>query len=125
MAPIGAAGMVLRRLILGVVFCCFGGVGVASALTTSEFSETTEDMQAGYVYGIMEYMSHVNSSTDPSSVALASSYLECFADNKIGSRVGLNVVKRYIDRTPDASTTPMLGNVMKALWEACKRYMPK
>jgi hypothetical protein len=117
--------MVLRRFGWALMFGCFGAVGGASALPTSDFTAADNGFQQGYVFGIMEHMAFVVSSTDPQSGQLAVAYRDCFVDNKLDSREGLNIVNRYINRTPDASTRPMLGNVKMALYEACKRYMPK
>ncbi len=92
------------------------------ALTASEYSSSDESFKEGYVFGMMEALTQIaynNPNSDQHSLKL----LKCFLDNKINSVEGVRIVGRYILRTPDASTTLMVGVVTKAFNEACDRYL--
>ncbi len=49
--------------------------------------------------------------------------LKCFLDNKIDSTEGVRIVGRYILRTPDVSSTPMVAVVIKAFNDTCAAYL--
>ncbi len=93
----------------------------AMALTTSEYLNADEQFKGGYVFGLMESLTMIadhSATGDQHSGQL----LQCFLENKINSTEGVRIVGRYILRTPNASTTPMIAVVIKAFNESCDRY---
>ncbi len=115
----------MPKLKVGVVLmgAYFVMCGQAAAFTKSEYMQGSPEFQQGYVFGLMEYMSGVASKADPSANKRTEGYRRCFVENKISSLEGLDIVTRYLQRAPDASTVPMLSNVLRAFHEACARYV--
>jgi hypothetical protein len=111
----------LRPKALAVFLLIICNVNNAMALSASEYASADEQFKAGYVFGMMEALTQIADS-DPVQNQHDIKMLQCFLENKIDSAEGVRIVSRYILRTPDASTTPMVGVVIKAFNEACDRY---
>lgn len=111
----------LRLKILTVLLLTVSNAYSALALSTSEYLSAEEQFKAGYVFGMMEALTLIADS-DPAQNQHDIKLLQCFLENKINSTEGVRIIGRYILRTPDASTTPMVSVVIKAFNEACDRY---
>lgn len=112
----------MQLKVLMILFLIISNANSAMALSTSEYSGANEQFKAGYVFGMMEALTQI-AGDDKASDERSLRLLQCFLENKINSAEGVRIVGRYILRTPDVSTTPMVGVVIKAFNEACDRYL--
>lgn len=95
----------------------------ANAITTSEWQRAPLAFQSGYVWGVVEAMVGIGETEHDQAMGMA--YFRCLTDNKINSNAATDMVRRFVLSRSDAMTTPMWANVLRAMAEACNRYLPK
>lgn len=95
------------------------------ALPASQYSEQSQAWREAYVFAIMEMLAGVVMFEGKTGIDVANGYGSCFRDNNISSTEGVRIVGRYMLRTPDASAKPMTSNVLGAMGETCKAYLPQ
>lgn len=120
--------MLAKNLIVGAVMTLGASgclVRASEAMTYSEWTTADKSFQKGYVFGIAESLMNLTDSENQKSLERTIGYNRCFGENKMTSETTFHVVISYLFRTPDAATTPMTANILRALSEACKSYVPE
>jgi hypothetical protein len=105
---------------IAIVFALLTLSTTAKAVTLSEYLEAGEAWKSGYVFGILESQVLLYDEHDEKRPA---ALMKCATENKINSDEAVRIVGRYILRQPDASTVPMVANVLRAFNEACAEYL--
>jgi hypothetical protein len=74
----------------------------ANAMTYSEWNNSSQELRAGYVWGIAESL--FTFASDEEGATRARAYHKCFVENQINSDTALSIVNAHLFRTPDAAT---------------------
>jgi hypothetical protein len=112
----------VQKILFVGTFVMIESSGPVRALTYSDWLKEDSGFRVGYVFGIMESLSSLVEPSSETSKKTALSYQRCFAENKIDSQVGMNIMDLFLRRSPDAAGTPMLSNIIHAMRSTCSKY---
>jgi hypothetical protein len=95
----------------------------AIALTYSDWLSRSDDFRRGFALGFAGNL--ITACGNKSDCTVTIAYANCANENKFTDAALAKMFSDYVSRTPQAAGEPMEVNGLRAIREACLKYLPQ